>query len=294
MMSIKKSKLIVLLGPTASGKTDLAIKLAKKFNGEIVSADSRQIYKEMDIGTAKPGKSELKAVPHHLISLVSPKKKFSVAQYQKKAFEVIDKILSKGKLPILTGGGAFYIYAVVEGWQFPQMKKDLKLRRQLEKKSAKELYGLLRKVDPARAKTIEKENKRRLIRAIEIAETLGKVPQLKKQPKYDCLLLGLKPANNEILRKKINQRVDQMLKQGLEKEVKKLVKKYGKTSVLKETIGYAEWLPQESKAVIIEQIKTHTYQFSRRQMTWFKRDKKISWVLTQLEAEKLIRRFLNV
>ena len=168
MLGKNHKKLVVIVGPNASGKSDLAVKLAKKFNGEVVSADSRQVYKGMDIGTGKITKEEMQGIPHYLLDVASPKRRFSVAQYQKKAIEAIKKIQKKGKLPILCGGTGFYVQAVVDGLVFPKVKPDWKLRKKLEQKSAKGLYEYLKKLDPERAKTIEKDNKRRLIRAIEI------------------------------------------------------------------------------------------------------------------------------
>ncbi len=309
MMS-NKAKLIVILGPTASGKTELAVKLAKKlalskiegFNGvEIVSADSRQIYKEMNIGTGKITKKEMEGIPHYLLDVVSPKRHFSVSQYQKLVYKNISKILKKptvhtqGKIPFLVGGSPFYIYSVVEGWLFPKMKPDWKLRKELEKKSKEELFLILKKVDRERAKTIEKENKRRLIRAIEIAKTFGRIPKLKKKPQFLSLLIGIKKRREE-LKKRISKRVNKMIELGLEKEVGKLVKKYGWIPLL-QTIGYGEWLPyfegRVNKKEVEEKIKKNTFQFAKRQMTWFKRDKRIKWIKNYREAEILIENFIK-
>ncbi len=281
------AKLIVILGPTASGKTALSIKLAKKFNGEIVSADSRQIYKGMNIGTGKVTKKEMAGIPHYLLDVASPRTRFSVAQYQKKAIEAINKILKKKKTPFLVGGSPFYVYSIVEGWQFPKMKPNLKLRKQLENKSIEQLFKMLRKLAPERAKTIEKKNKRRLIRAIEIAKTLGKVPVLKKSPQFDCLIIGIKLSKEE-LKKRISRRVDKMIKQGLEKEVKKLSKT--------ESIGYQEWYDyfegKIKKEEVTQKIKSNTLALAKRQMTWFKKDPKILWVKNLQDAQKLLKEFL--
>ncbi len=285
-MSTKK--LIIILGPTATGKTELSIKLAKKLNCQIVSADSKQVYKGMNIGTGKVTKKEMQGIPHYLLDVANPKRKFSVAEYQKKALEAIDKIRAKGKIPLLVGGSPFYIYSVVEGWQFPKMKKDEKLRRQLEKKPTEELFAMLKKLDPVRARTIEAKNKRRLVRAIEIAKSLGKVPALKKKPQYDCLLIGVKIAK-EALTKRIKERVDKMVSQGLEKEAKKLPQT--------DTIGYQEWTDyfrgKISQQEVVEQIKKNTINFAKRQMTWFKRDSNIHWISTYQQAEKLVKDFLK-
>lgn len=285
----------------------MAIKLAKKFNGEIVCADSRQIYAEMTIGTAKlyegrqggqtspdflqklsgglPPLSDLiQAVPQHLFDIVRPNQTFNVAQYQKLAVKTIKDIQKRGKVPFLVGGTAFYINSVIEGWQFPKSKANLALRKKLEAQSPAQLFNILQKLDRQRAKNIDKNNKRRLIRAIEIAKQLGNVSPITKKPLFDCLVLGVNPSKQD-LQKRIEKRTNKMLKQGLEKEVKALVKKYGWTPVLKNTIGYAEW--QEDPSL----IKTHTLQFAKRQMTWFKRDKKIRWVKNYQQAATLIKKF---
>jgi len=221
---MKKPKLIVILGPTASGKTELAIKLAKKFNGEIINADSRQVYKGMDIGTAKPTKKEMKGIPHHLLDVASPKRKFTIAQYRKLALKAIEKIQKKGKIPFLVGGTWFYIKAVVDGLVIPEVPPDWKLRRKLEKKSPKELYKILKKLDPERAKTIERENPRRLIRAIEICKKIGKVPPLRFNPlPYPVLMIGIKRKKKE-LKERIRKRFFEWLKKGLILEVIRLRK----------------------------------------------------------------------
>ena len=182
------NKLIVILGPTASGKSELAVKLAKRFDGEIVSADSRQIYKEMAIATAKPSQKQKAAIHHHLIDIVKPNQEFNVAIYKKMATKTIKDVQRRGKLPILCGGTSFYIQAVIDGMVIPEVKPDWKLRKKLEKKSAKELYRILKKLDRERAKTIEKKNPRRLIRAIEIVlKTKKAVPLLEKKPPFMML-----------------------------------------------------------------------------------------------------------
>ncbi len=282
-------KLIVILGPTASGKSELAIKLAKKFNGEIISADSRQIYKELNIGTNKLTKKEMGGIPHHLLNIISPNRKFTIANYQKLAKEAINKILKKNKIPILCGGTGFYIQAVVDGIVIPRVPPDWKLRKKLEKKTTAELYKILKKLDPQRAKTIEKKNPRRLIRAIEIiTKTKKPVPVLKKSPlPYPVLIIGIKLPKEE-LQKRIKKRVEKMIKMGLEKEAKKLIKKYDQVPPL-QTIGYQEWSYKNPKELIIR----HTIQYAKRQMTWFKRDKRIHWVKNCQEAEKLAKKFLE-
>jgi len=291
---IQKPKLIVILGPTASGKSDLAIKIAKNINGEIISADSRQVYKKMDIGTGKIMKKEMRGIPHYMLDIVSPQKQITVAEYRQKALLAMNKIFKKGKTPIICGGTGFYIRALVEGLDIPKVEPDWKLRKELENKSIEELFKQLKKLDPQRAKNIDSKNRRRLIRAIEIIKKTGKpVPVLEKQPKFNALYIGIKKSPLE-LKKSINKRIDEMIKMGLEKEMKKLIQKYGQTTVLKNTIGYKEWNESENKKEIANAIKLHTLQFAKRQMTWFNKypGKKIHWVSSFTQAEKLVKNFL--
>lgn len=281
-----KPKLIVILGPTASGKSELAVRIAKEFNGEIISADSRQVYKQMDIGTGKI--KETQNIPHYCLDIASPKKQITVADFRKKALEVIDKIYKKGKIPILCGGTGFYIQAVVEGIFIPEVKPDQKLRKELEKKTIEQLLKELKKLDPNRAKNIDSKNKRRLIRALEIVFKTGQiVPSLKKESQWDVLYIGIKKTLPE-LQKAVNKRVDKMVKKGLKEEVETLVKKYGWTQVLKNAIGYQEF--QEPNP--IEKIKLNTFKFVKRQMTWFKRNKQINWVENYQQAKTLLFSFL--
>jgi tRNA dimethylallyltransferase len=268
---IQKPKLIIITGPTASGKSNLAVKLAQKINGEVISADSRQIYKGMDIGTGKTTKKEMQGIPHHLLDIATPKKQFSVTEYKKLALQTIDKTYKKGKTPILCGGTGFYIKAITDGIVIPEIKPDWKLRKELEKKTEKELFKQLKKLDPDRAKNIDAKNKRRLIRALEIIIKTGKpIPQLKNNPKFEVRYIKIEKSPAE-LKKLIDKRIDKMIKMGLEKEVIKLVKKYGWTIVLRNTIGYAEWKNSAHKKEIIEAIKLHTLQYAKRQLTWFKK-----------------------
>jgi tRNA dimethylallyltransferase len=297
-MKRKLQKLIVIFGPTASGKTELAIKLAKKFNGEIVNADSRQVYKGMDIGTAKPTKKEMEGIPHHLLDVASPKRKFTIAQYRKHALKAIEKIQKKGKIPFLVGGTWFYIRAIVDGIVIPEVPPDWKLRKKLEKKSPKELYKILKKLDPKRAKTIEKENPRRLIRAIEICKKIGKVPPLKFNPlPYPVLMIGIKRPKKE-LKKRIKKRFFEWLKKGLILEVIKL-RKMGVSFKRIEEFGMhyreiARYLKGGiSEKEMIESSIREIQNYAKRQMTWFKKEKKIKWIRNYREAEKLVKKFIS-
>lgn len=305
-----KKKLIVILGPTASGKSELAVKLAlgldskqakKKFriNGaEIISADSRQIYKGMDIGTGKITKKEMKNVPHHLLDVFSPKKRFSVVQYRKLALAAIEEIFRKNKIPILCGGSGFYIQAVTEGIVIPEVQPNWKLRKKLGKKTIKELYQILKKIDPERAKTIERKNPRRLIRAIEIAKKIGRVPVFKKNPlPYPVLLIGIKKEKKE-LSSLAKKRLLKRLKKGMVVEVKNL-RKSGLSWKKLEEFGLeyryvARYLRGKiNYTEMVENIQKEIEHFARRQMTWFKRNKKVKWIKKQLEAEKLVKKFLK-
>lgn len=287
-------KLIVILGPTASGKTQLALKLAKKFNGEIVSADSRQVYKGLNIGTAKIKKQEMMGIEHHLLSIVSPKRRYNVALYQKAAHSAILGILKRKHLPILVGGSPQYIYSVSDGWVLPNVVSNAKIRRQLEKLSIADLFLKLKKLDPVRAKNIEQKNKRRLIRALEIILLTGKpVPSLKKNPHpYSILFLGTKRTKEEI-KKRIKKRFLLMLKQGFLSEIKRL-KKDGLSWKKIESFGLeyregAQYLQGKiSKKEMIERSIKATEDFARRQMVWFKKDERICWGKNYKEAVDLI------
>ena len=290
-------KLIVILGPTASGKSELAIKLAKKFNGEIISADSRQVYKGMDIGTGKVSKKEMQGIPHYLLDIASPKRRFTVSQYRKLAIIAINKIYRKNKVPFLVGGTGFYIQAVVDGILIPEVKPDWKLRKKLEKKSIEELYKILKKLDPQRAKTIEKGNPRRLIRAIEIVlKTKKPVPALKFQPlPYPVLMLGIKRPKKE-LKQRIKKRFFEWLKKGLILEVIKL-RKMGVSFKRIEEFGMhyreiAKYLQGEiSEKEMLENSIKEIQNYAKRQMTWFKREKRIFWIKNKKAAKKLIKEF---
>ena len=300
-MSIS-NKLIVILGPTASGKTDLSIKLAKKYNGEVISADSRQVYKGMDIGSGKITKKEMQGIPHWLLDVANPKKRFTVAQYQKLAIKKIKDIQKRGKPPILVGGTGFYIQSIVDGVVIPEVKPDWKLRRNLEKKSNEELYKMLKKLDPARAESIDKQNPRRLIRALEIILTTGKpVPTIGSdlcQTPFRVLEIGVKKSREE-LKKLINKRLLKRLeKDALINEVKKLHRNGLSWKRLEEFgLEYrfvAQFLQKKiTRQEMINKIQIESEHFAKRQMTWFKRDKRIKWILNYKESVSLIDNFFS-
>ena len=295
-------KLIVIVGPNASGKTSLSIKLAKKFNGEVVSADSRQVYKGMDIGTGKVTKKEMQGIPHYLLDMANPKKRFTVVQYQKLALAKIKKIHNKGKLPFLVGGTGFYIQSVVDGIVIPKVKPDWKLRKQLEKKSVAELFKILKKLDPKRAQSIDKDNPRRLIRALEIILKTGKpVPPLTCRElfptSFNVLEIGIKKSPDK-LKTLIKKRLLKRLKQGMAEEVKKLHKSGLSWKRLEEFGLEYRFVAQylQSKLTyqqMINKIQKESEHFAKRQMTWFKKDKRIRWIINNNDAIRLIDKFIK-
>lgn len=292
------NKLIVILGPTASGKTDLSVKLAKKYNGEIISADSRQVYKGMDIGSGKVTKKEMQGIPHYLLDVANPKTRFTVSQYQKLGLKAIKNIQKKNKLPILVGGTGFYIQSIVDGIIIPEVKPDWNLRKKLEKKSNEELYKMLLVKDPERAKNIDKQNPRRLIRALEIVLTTKKpVPILKYKNDFNVLEIGIEKSPDE-LKKLINKRLLKRLKNNaLIKEIKKL-HKFGLSWKHLEEFGLeyrfvAQYIQNKiTYQEMIDKIQIESEHFVKRQMTWFKRDKKIIWVKNRAKALSIAKNFL--
>jgi len=298
-MEKSNKKIIVIVGPTASGKSEMAVKLARKFKGEIISADSRQVYKGMDIGTGKITKKEMMGIPHHLLDVASPKRKFSVAQYKKLAEKAIRNIFKKGKIPILCGGTGFYIKTVIDNIKIPEVKPDWRLRKKLEKKTPKELYQILKKLDKQRAKTIEKENPRRLIRAIEIVmKTKKPVPCLKKETlPYSLLIIGISKPKNE-LKELIKKRLLKRLKKGMVKEVKKL-RKSGLSWKRLESFGLEyKWVSRYLEKKIsfcdmLEKLERDINRFSKKQIAWFKKDKRIHWVKNYSQSQILVKKFLK-
>jgi len=293
------NKLIVILGPTASGKTDLAVFLAKKLKGEVVSADSRQIYKEMDIGTAKVTKKEMTGVPHYLIDIIPPNKTFTLAQYKIRTIKIIKDIQRRGKTPFLVGGTGLYIKAVVENLQIPKVAPNPALREKLEKKTNEELLKDLAKLDPQAAETIDRKNKRRLVRALEVCILSGKpfsALKIKGKPMFEVLQLGISVPRQTLYRR-INQRVERQIKDGLIDEVKNLSRKYGWNLPSLSGIGYKEFKPYFEEKITLREakknLKQNTRQYARRQMTWFRKDKSIQWIKNAKEANRLIKKFLQ-
>jgi len=293
-------KLIVILGPTASGKSGLGIDLARKFRGEIISADSRQIYRGMNIGTAKISKREMREVRHYMIDLVKPSETLTLAEYKDKAIEVINNISRRGKVPFLVGGTGLYISAIVDNWLIPKVKPSKKLRRELEAKSNKWLFSRLKKLDPATAVRIDQKNKRRLVRAVEVClSAKGSFSELRKkgEPLFETLLIGLDLPRQKLY-KRIGERVDEMLEGGLVREVKGLLKKgYGPNLPAMSGIGYKQIGLYLKHKISLEEavnlIKRDTRRYAKRQMTWFGWDSRIHWVKSGTEAKKHIKKFIS-
>lgn len=295
----RKSKIIVILGQTATGKSAIAVKLAKKFGGEIISCDSRQVYRGLDIGSGKITKREMLGIPHHLLDVANPKRKFSVAQYKKLADKEIQRIHAAGKIPIIVGGTGFYIQAVIDNLILPNVKPNYKLRKKLEKKSVNVLFNILKKLDRYRAREIEKDNPRRLIRAIEIAQELGRVPKLKTNPKYNALQIGLKLPDKK-LNEKIHKRLLARIKGGMVSESRHLHAQ-GLSYKRMESLGLeyryiALYLQRKmEKDEMLTKLETEVRRFARRQKGWFKRDRRIKWFSPSEvgKIEKEVRRFIK-
>jgi len=286
-------KLITIVGSTATGKTKLAVKLASKFNGEIVSADSQQIYKNMDIGTGKD-LEEFGKIKYYMVNIVKPNQTFNVAKYKKEALKNIYKIIKKGKIPILVGGTGLYLSAIIDNYDIPKIKPSKKIRQKLKNLSIEDKIKELKKLDPTALNIIDTKNPRRIDRALEICLSGVKFSEARKRGKklFNILQIGLTLPKKE-LHKKIDKRVDKMIEQGLTNEVEGLIKKYGRNSAPLQTIGYREIIKNENNLEkAIEKIKIHTHQFAKRQMTWFKRDKNIYWIKDLNEAIKLVKTFL--
>lgn len=291
------NKIIVILGPTAAGKSQLAIKIAKKIKGEIISADSRQIYKGLDIGTEKITKKERQGIKHYMIDIAKPQNLYTVIQYQRAAKKILNKIFKKRKVPLIVGGTGFYIDTLIYDYKLPAVAPQKGLRKKLQKKSTEELVQMLKGLDPKRAANIDLHNRRRLIRALEIVLKTGTpVPEIKKQSPYQILKIGIRKSPDQ-LRQLINERLDKTLKKGLIEETIKLRKKRLSWKRLEElgleyrlAANYLRGLIPYSR--MISQMQTEIYRLAKRQMTWFKRDKSIIWIKTENQARLLANKFL--
>ncbi len=287
-----KQKVIVICGPTASGKTKLSIEIAKKINGEIVSADSMQIYKEMDIGTAKPTIEEMQGIKHYLLDFVSPDKRYSVADYKKDAINAIDEIIEKNKVPIVVGGTGLYINSLIYGIEYPEIEIDIKYRNELERTAdepdgLRKLYEMAKKIDEEAIKNISPNDKKRICRILEIYHSTGKtktqqeIESRKNGPKYDYIVYGLN-MDRDKLYDRINKRVDIMIQDGLIEEVKNVASKYKEFPTAMQGLGYKEVLEylngDTTKEEMIEKIKMETRRYAKRQLTWFRRYETIKWI----------------
>ena len=285
-------KVVVICGPTASGKTSLSIELAKKINGQIISADSMQIYDEMDIGTAKPTKEEMQGIKHYLIGNVKPTNRYSVSEYKKDATNAIEETIQDNKFPIIVGGTGLYVNSLIYGIDYPEIGTDLEYRKKLEEIAEKEglnkLYNMAKEIDEKAMEKISPNDQKRILRVLEIYNQTGKtkteleIESRKNGVKYDFRVFAI-DMPREILYERINKRVDIMLENGLLEEVKRLYKKYGEelyTSI--QAIGYKEVIDyingKYTKEEMIEKIKMETRRYAKRQLTWFRKIENITWL----------------
>lgn len=274
-------KLLCIVGPTASGKTSLSIEIAQKYSGEIISADSRQVYRGLDIATGKVTREEMGGIPHHLLDVVEPTHQFSVAEYKELADKVIDAIHEKNKLPILVGGTGFYIQSVVDDLVLPEVSPNPTLRKELENKGTEELFEMLKEKDTERAQTIESKNPRRLIRALEIADALGSIPPLIQKERFNTLLIGLE-LDEVRLTENITKRTHERINEGMIEEAERLKKEIGLTRMKELGLEYrdlADFLEGNyTKEELVEKIIRSDLNYSKRQIRWFKKDSRIVWL----------------
>lgn len=272
------------MGPTASGKTSLSIQIAKKIDGEIISADSRLVYKGFDIASAKPTIEERQGIKHHLIDIVEPEVDYSAANFFDDARIAIEKIYKKGKTPIVVGGTGLYFRILLEDFDLPRVEPNYELRKELESIDTQKLHQMLKELDPISAEKIHFNNKVKIIRAIEVCKTLDKPHSEaagKKEPEFDVEWIGLNFENRAELYERINKRVDEMVKNGLIEETKTLLEKHGRITNFTNTIGYQEILEYLDEKVTlneaIETMKQNSRRYAKRQLTWFRRNTLIKW-----------------
>lgn len=295
-MSLKegKQKILVIVGPTASGKTSLSIELAKQFNGEIISADSRQVYRKLDIGTEKVTEEEMGGVPHHLIDIRDPEETYTAHDFVTDARTCIEEIAKRGKLPIIVGGTFFYVEALLGRKQTAPVPENPELRKNLERKTVTELFEMLTEKDPARAETIDQKNKRRLIRALEIVDALGVVPKTPPQDSpYDALIIGIDVPREE-LRESINRRLEETLEKGLIDETKSVLEGEVSEERLNELgleyriiLRYLKGELEEDE--IQTELHNKLWQYAKRQYTWLKKMENIRWFKRE-EKAKIIKK----
>lgn len=305
---MKKTKLICVVGATASGKTSLGVEIAKAVGGEIISADSMQVYKNMPIATAAATKDEQQGVNHHLLEFLDSGDNFSVAEFVKLAKEKIADITSHGKVPIIVGGTGLFVDSLVQNIEFADIGADEKLRKELNEKSTDELYSMLEKADSTAAADIHKNNRKRVIRALELAiggttKTDQNENSKLAENQYDALYIGINYKDRQVLYDRINRRVDIMLENGLVGEAKKMLSLTGKTA--KQAIGHKELAPYINGEMSLddatENIKRATRRYAKRQLTWFRRNEKINWLYAdEMTGDELVskaiaaaQKFLN-
>ena len=274
-----KPKVIAIVGPTASGKTKLAIELAHKLDGEVISADSRLVYKGFDIASAKPTIEEREGIPHHLIDIVEPEFNYSAGNYVEDAKRAIEDILSRGKTPIVAGGTGLYFRVLLEHYDLPKVETDFELRTELEKRSKEDLLEELENVDKITYERVKDANLRRIIRALELIKTLKKPLseiQLEKEPEYDVEWTMPAIPSREWLYDRINKRVDIMVEMGIIEETKNLIAKHGRIGNIVDTIGYKEILTyldgQATLEEALDKLKQHSRNYAKRQLTWFRKN----------------------
>lgn len=287
-----KPKVIVIVGPTASGKTALSIELAKKIDGEIISCDSMQIYKDMNIGSAKPTIEEMQGIKHYMIDIAEPTERFSVAEYKKRSEEAIDEILQKGKVPIIVGGTGLYANSLIYNIEYNEIMLDEEYRKNLMQIAETEdglatLYEKARSIDPVAMEKISSNDKKRIIRVLEIKHSTGKnkteleLESRKNEVKYEYKVFAINMPR-EILYDRINKRVDIMIENGLIDEVENIIEKYKEFPTAMQAIGYKEivmYLKGElTKQEAIEKIKQESRRYAKRQITWFKKIEDIKWI----------------
>ena len=300
---MEKPKVIVICGPTASGKTELSIELAKKINGEIISADSMQIYKDMNIGTAKPTIEEMQGIKHYLIDFLEPNKRYSVADYKKQAKQAIFEILKNKKMPIVVGGTGLYIDSLIYEIEYPEIEFDIEYRnfleQEIQKNGLESLYKKAQEIDKKAMEKISPNDKKRIMRVLEIYKATGKnkteqeIESRKKEVEFDYKVFAIK-WERDILYDRINKRVDKMINLGLIEEVKKILSQYKEFPTAMQGLGYkevVEYLNKKcTKEEMIEKIKMETRRYAKRQMTWFRKNKQTVW----LEGKKEVQNNINI
>ncbi len=289
-MKIKKPRVIAVVGPTASGKTDYALELAERISGEIVSADSRLVYKGFDIGTAKPTLEERKSIPHYMIDIAEPEVDYSAGLYAEDASRAIDSIIERGQVPVVVGGTGLYFRLLLENYDVPKIEPDYEFRDKLREYPAEELYSMLKSKSMQRAAEIDPNDKKKIIRALEMAEHLEKpLSEYKKEPLYEVEWIGLNFDRSDLY-DRINRRVDKMINDGLVDETRNLLAKHGRIKNLVCTIGYQEIIAYLDGILTLEEakdkLKQNTRNYAKRQLTWFRKNKAIQWNIEPVRLKK--------